>query len=70
MVFYPRCEIVVSGSSDGTVRAWEAASGKALRVLGEYADAVECVAMSPDGRHVAAACTDGMVRVYRWASAT
>ena len=40
---------VVSGSSDDTVRIWDAASGNQLKVLTGHTGGVMSVAFSPDG---------------------
>jgi WD40 repeat protein len=60
----PSGETVVSGSTDGTLRMWNALSGECLgtmegATLGAYA-----VAVSPDGSRVAAGCKDGIVREF------
>jgi WD40 repeat protein len=62
--FLPSGRQVVSGSADSTLRIWDVASGKTVRViegakLGAYA-----VAVSPDGLKVAAGCKDGMLREF------
>jgi len=60
----PLGRTVVSGSTDGTLRVWDALSGECLGTieganLGAYA-----VAVSPDGKRVAAGCKDGVVREF------
>jgi WD40 repeat protein len=45
---------IVSGSSDQTVRVWDAQTGKELAVLEGHSDEVNSVAFSPDGAHIAA----------------
>ncbi|MDI1448597.1 serine/threonine-protein kinase [Polyangium sp. 6x1] len=57
---------LVSGSEDGTMRIWQVRSAKTHLTLGSGKGAVECVATSPDGKHVASASADGKVSVYQW----
>jgi WD40 repeat protein len=49
----PDCKTVATASRDGTVRLWEAATGRELRVLRVHSGFVLSVAFSPDGRLVA-----------------
>jgi WD40 repeat protein/ankyrin repeat protein len=59
---------LVSGSFDGTVRLWEAASGKPFLTLTHYRGTVRArvltVAFSPDGSKVVSGGGDGMIRVW------
>ncbi|KAI9334205.1 WD40-repeat-containing domain protein, partial [Zopfochytrium polystomum] len=59
---------VVSGSYDGTVRIWSAASGAQLFAIAAHPDGVSAAAFSPDGRLVVSAGHDGAVRI--WTGAT
>jgi WD40 repeat protein len=56
----------------GAVRLWDARTGRLLRRLGDPAEQVMAVALSPDGQHVAAgggsAGGSGVVRVWDTAS--
>jgi WD40 repeat protein len=54
---------LVTGSKDGTVRLWETATGKELRLWTAFKEVVVAVAVSPDGQAVAAADAAGAVRV-------
>ncbi|KAH9203299.1 vegetative incompatibility protein HET-E-1 [Leptodontidium sp. 2 PMI_412] len=56
--FSPDGRQVVSGSDDGTVRLWDAATGAALQTLEGYTDFVKSVAFSPDGRQVVSGSSD------------
>jgi WD40 repeat protein len=49
VTFSPDSKQVVSGSFDGTVRLWDAATGKALQTLEGHSSSVNSVAFSPDG---------------------
>src|SRR5260370_12061219 len=59
VAFSPDGRRVVSGSHDGTLRLWDAASGAELHCLRGHENSVNSVAFSPDGRPVVtAACED------------
>jgi hypothetical protein len=55
--------VLASAGADKTVRLWELASGKERQAL-VLPDLVYAVALSPDGKRLAAACFDGRVRLY------
>jgi WD40 repeat protein len=59
---------IAAGMSDRTVRVWDAASGRVLRVLRGHADLVLDVAFSPDGMTLASASYDKTIRVWDLAS--
>jgi energy-coupling factor transporter ATP-binding protein EcfA2/cell division protein FtsB len=62
--FSPDGERIVSASSDGTARVWNADStGKELRLEG-HRDIVNSAAWSPDGRRIVTASYDGTARVW------
>ena len=52
VAFSPDGTQVVSGSSDKTVRLWDAGIGAALQALEGYSDWVNSVAFLPDGTQV------------------
>ncbi len=50
VTFSPDGRLIVSGSIDGTVRVWDAATGAERRVLQGHSCSVRAVAFSPDGQ--------------------
>ena len=52
-------KLVVTGSHDRTVRVWDAANGKQVRVFQGHLDKVTALAVRPDGRQVATGSEDG-----------
>jgi WD40 repeat protein len=53
---------------DDSVRLWDIATGKELKAFKGSGGPLECVALSPDGKHVAAGGIDGKVRLWNVAS--
>jgi WD40 repeat protein/Flp pilus assembly protein TadD len=68
VAFSPDGKRLASGSWDGTVRLWNAATGEQERLVHRQPQQVFGVAFSPDGRRLAAAGQDGTIRL--WQAAT
>ena len=64
IAFDPGGTHLASASDDGTVRLWNAATGRLERTLRGHRQSVTSVAYSPDGRRVVSAGADGTVRVW------
>jgi WD40 repeat protein len=61
----PKNPLLIAGSSDGSVRLFDAGSGAVIKVLSGLADYVFAVAVSPDGQLVAGGNNSGEVRVWK-----
>ena len=57
-------KLVVSGSADGTIKIWDAATGDLLSTLGVDSEVLS-VAFSPGGRQIVAGCVDGCIYLWR-----
>src|SRR2546423_9998181 len=65
VAFGPDGKTIASASSEGTVRLWEASTGKPIgRPATGHADFVNGVAFGADGKAIASASSDGTVRLW------
>jgi WD40 repeat protein len=62
--------ILATAGYDGTVRLWEAATGRLQHVLKGHSAPVRALALSPDGARVVSAGSDLSVKVWRVSDAT
>lgn len=64
VAFSPDGRLLLSGSSDKTVRLWDARRGECLAVLGGHEGEVLSVAFSPDGRCLLSGSVDTTLRLW------
>ncbi|GAA6232154.1 notchless protein homolog 1 [Lates japonicus] len=57
--------LLVSGSSDSTLKVWDIKTGKLNMDLPGHADEVYAVDWSPDGQRVASGGKDKCLRIWR-----
>ena len=65
VAFSPDGRHIVSGSSDKTIRVWDAQTGDQVgNPLQGHTDWIRSVAFSPDGRHIVSGSSDKTIRVW------
>lgn len=64
-VKFAQDQFLVSGSSDGTVKVWSIATAQCLQTIPASKAEVRTVAVSPDGKYIAAGMRYGTIRVWR-----
>ena len=55
---------IFGGSSDGTIRIWEADTGKRLMELSGHTANVNCIACFPDRKHIISGSSDNTLRIW------
>ena len=63
-------DLLVSGSTDGTVHLWDTATGKVRSTLAPATGAIRGLAVSPDGNIIAAGSSDGTVSLWNATTGT
>ena len=64
VAFSPDGRTITSGSTDDTIRLWDATTGAHQRTLTGHSDSVSSVAFSPDGRTIASVSWDKTIRLW------
>ncbi|KAA8491677.1 Vegetative incompatibility protein HET-E-1 [Porphyridium purpureum] len=62
--FSPDGRFIASGSSDKTIKVWDAHTGACVRTLTEHFDEVGAVRFSPDGKLIASGSSDTAVKLW------
>ncbi len=65
VAYSPDGKYLVTGSTDETVRLWDVATAKLVRILGPHGGGLDSVKFSPDSQRVVTGALDKKVRVFR-----
>lgn len=66
LVFSRDGRTIISSGGAGDITAWDVATGKELFAQHRSNDGVLCLALSPDGKSVAAGCGNGQIRLLKF----
>jgi WD40 repeat protein len=64
MAFAPAGDVLVTGSSSGSIRLWRVADQTLIRTLGSELAPIRRIALSPDGALIASGHDDGTVLLW------
>ncbi|MEM7449606.1 MAG: hypothetical protein AAF355_15330, partial [Myxococcota bacterium] len=68
LAFSPRRRWIASGSEDGTIKLWIAATGACVGRFEGHKYAVTALAYSADGRQIASGSEDGTIKLWNVAT--
>jgi WD40 repeat protein len=63
-VFSSDGRLIVSAASDGTVKLWNAESGREIKTLSDQSGGVASITFSPDGRRIVSASWDRTMKLW------
>ena len=64
VAFHPKSGHLVTGQQDGTIRVWDARTGRELGTVGIHKRPMRALAFSRDGSHLASASVDGEIKLW------
>ena len=64
IAYNPDGKTIASGSSDNSIRLWNAQSGETISTLKGHSDWVSSIAYSPDGKTIASGSDDGTIHLW------
>lgn len=64
LAFDPDGKTLASGHVDGTIRLWDVATGKVIKMLEGHADAVSSVVFWPDGKTLGSGSLDRKIKIW------
>jgi WD40 repeat protein len=65
VAFSPNGKYVLTGSNQGTIRLWEAETGREVRGFDGHTGVINSVAFSHDGKYMISASTDATARLWK-----